>query len=158
MFNGDSAFGWNGNSFSDCSLIARGRGHPPGPAVEARHQPRRHDARRGSGLAMWRKSTYSKESNCAEVAAWRTSSHSMSNGQCAEVAAWRTSTASANNGACAEVGTWRKSSHSADTGQCAEVGQDGTVVLVRDTEDPDGTILVFGPPAWTAFLAGLRPA
>jgi hypothetical protein len=52
---------------------------------------------------------------------------------------------------------WRKSSHSAAT-ECAEVGQDGAVVGVRDSKDPDGTVLVFGPAAWTAFLAGLRSA
>jgi hypothetical protein len=34
---------------------------------------------------------------------WRKSSHSGAS-DCAEVAAWRKSTASANNGACAEVG------------------------------------------------------
>jgi hypothetical protein len=82
----------------------------------------------------------------------------MSNGQCAEVAAWRTSTASANNGACAEVAAWRKSSHSADTGQCAEVGQGGTVVAVRDSRDPDGPWLAFSGDEWTVFLDRLRSA
>ena len=52
---------------------------------------------------------------------------------------------------------WRKSSHSAG-GNCAEVGQDGAVVGVRDSKDPDGAVLVFGPVAWVAFLAGLRSA
>lgn len=69
---------------------------------------------------------------------WRKSSHSFSNGNCAEVAAWRKSSASAS-------------------GNCAEVGQDGTVVLVRDTADRGGPVLVFGPVAWVAFLEGLRP-
>ena len=71
---------------------------------------------------------------------WRKSSHSFSNGNCAEVAAWRTS------------------SHSAGNGECAEVGQDGAVVGVRDSQDRDGPVLVFGPVAWVAFLAGLRSA
>ena len=71
---------------------------------------------------------------------WRKSSYSYSNGNCAEVAAWRKSTASANNGACAEV------------------GQDGVVVGVRDSQDPGGTVLVFGPVAWVAFLEGLKSA
>jgi Domain of unknown function (DUF397) len=53
---------------------------------------------------------------------------------------------------------WRKSSHSGANGNCAEVGQDDTEIGVRDSEDPDGTVLVFGPVAWTAFLAGLRSA
>jgi hypothetical protein len=73
------------------------------------------------------------------VNGWRKSSYSYSNGQCAEVAAWRKSSASrASN--------------------CAEVGQDGAVVLVRDTQDRGGPVLVFGPVAWVAFLEGLRSA
>ena len=87
---------------------------------------------------------------------WRKSSYSFSQGNCAEVAAWRKSTASAGEGECMEVAAWRKSSHSTHNGACAEVGQDGTVVGVRDSKDPDGAVLVFGPAAWTAFLAGLR--
>ena len=87
---------------------------------------------------------------------WRKSSHSAYNGACAEVAAWRTSTASMSNGHCAEVAAWRKSSASAGQGECAEVGQDGTVVGVRDSQDPGGPVLVFGPVAWVAFLEGLR--
>jgi hypothetical protein len=73
------------------------------------------------------------------VNGWRKSSHSFSNGNCAEVAAWRTS------------------SHSNGT-NCAEVGQGGAVVGVRDSQDPGGPVLVFGPVAWVAFLEGLRSA
>jgi hypothetical protein len=40
--------------------------------------------------------------------------------------------------------------------ECVEVGKDDEVVGVRDSQDPDGTILVFGPASWAAFLAGLR--
>jgi hypothetical protein len=54
------------------------------------------------------------------------------------------------------VNGWRKSSHSFSNGNCAEVGQDGAVVGVRDSKDPDGPVLVFGPVAWVAFLEGLR--
>ena len=90
---------------------------------------------------------------------WRKSSHSFSCGNCAEVAAWRKSSHSSHNGACVEAaGNWRKSSHSNFSGNCAEVGQDGTVVGVRDSQDRDGPVLVFGPVAWVAFLAGLRSA
>ena len=71
---------------------------------------------------------------------------------------WRASSASMGNGACAEVAAWRKSSHSAGAGECAEVGQDGAVVGVRDSQDPGGPVLVFGPVAWVAFLEGLRSA
>jgi len=31
-------------------------------------------------------------------------------------------------------------------------------VGVRDSQDPDGPVLVFGPVAWVAFLEGLRSA
>jgi hypothetical protein len=72
-------------------------------------------------------------------------------------AAWRKSSHSAAFGDCVVVGAWRKSSHSA-SGECAEVGQDGMLVLVRDTEDRSGPMLVFGPVAWVAFLEGLRGA
>ena len=51
---------------------------------------------------------------------------------------------------------WRKSSHSMSNGDCAEVGQDGTVVLMRDSQDPDGPVLAFSGVAWGAFLARLR--
>lgn len=57
-----------------------------------------------------------------------------------------------------EVGAWRKSSASTSNGECAEVGQDGAGVLMRDSKDPDGPVLVFGPVAWVAFLEGLRSA
>ena len=54
-----------------------------------------------------------------------------------------------------EVGAWRKSSRSGAT-NCAEVGQDGAVVGVRDSQDPDGPVLVFGAGAWAEFLVRLR--
>jgi len=92
------------------------------------------------------------------VNGWRKSSHSFSNGNCAEVAAWRTSSHSGYNGNCTEVTAWRKSTASIGNGDCAEVGQDGAVVGVRDSQDPDGPVLVFGPVAWVAFLEGLRSA
>jgi hypothetical protein len=70
---------------------------------------------------------------------------------------WRKSSHSFANGNCAEVAAWRKSSRCSG-GACAEVGQDGAVVGVRDSQDPDGAVLVFGPIAWVAFLAGLKSA
>jgi hypothetical protein len=51
---------------------------------------------------------------------------------------------------------WRKSSHSANNGACAEVGQGGAVVGVRDSQDPDGPVLVFGPVAWARFTADVK--
>jgi hypothetical protein len=69
---------------------------------------------------------------------------------------WRKSTHSFANGNCAEVTAWRKSSHSIANGDCAEVGQDGTVVGVRDSQDPTGPVLAFSTVAWTDFLHGVR--
>ena len=87
---------------------------------------------------------------------WRKSSHSGT-GNCAEVAAWRKSTASMSNGDCAEVGAWRKSSRCQNSG-CAEVLQHGAVVGVRDSQDPDGPVLTFPGETWTAFLMMVRSA
>ena len=71
---------------------------------------------------------------------------------------WRKSSHSFANGNCAEVAAWRKSSHSSHNGQCAEGRQDGAVIGVRDSKDPDGPVLSFSGVAWVAFLAGLRSA
>ncbi|MBH5336029.1 DUF397 domain-containing protein [Streptomyces pactum] len=50
-----------------------------------------------------------------------------------------------------------KSSYSSSTNECVEVATNvpGTVAI-RDSKDPDGPILRFGPEAWSAFRAGVR--
>lgn len=52
---------------------------------------------------------------------------------------------------------WRKSTRSTGQGNCVEVADNvvGTV-LVRDSKDPAGPVLTFGPGAWSAFLATTR--
>jgi hypothetical protein len=53
---------------------------------------------------------------------------------------------------------WRKSSYSSGNGgNCVEVARNppGTVA-VRDSKDPDGPTLTFGPAAWAAFTAAIR--
>ncbi|HET9968762.1 MAG TPA: DUF397 domain-containing protein [Streptosporangiaceae bacterium] len=67
---------------------------------------------------------------------WRTPSRSAG-ADCVEAASWRTSTASHANGNCVEAGC-------------------GTMVLVRDTQDRGGALLVLPPAAWTAFTARLK--
>lgn len=56
---------------------------------------------------------------------------------------------------------WRKSSRSnGQGGACVEVADNlSGVVAVRDSKDPDGPVLAFGPSAWRAFVAqvGGRP-
>jgi hypothetical protein len=65
---------------------------------------------------------------------------------------WRKSTRSGMNG-CVEV-AFRRSS-GCNNATCVEVAIDQTVVLVRDSKDPDGPRLSFSREEWRAFLAGV---
>jgi len=69
---------------------------------------------------------------------------------------WRKSSRSGNNG-CVEVAAgWRKSSRSGDNG-CVEVAGDlAGLVGVRDSKDPAGPALRFGPAGWRAFVSAVR--
>lgn len=52
---------------------------------------------------------------------------------------------------------WRKSTSSANGSTCVEVaGNLPGVVLIRDSKDPEGPVLVFSPDEWQAFTAGVR--
>lgn len=82
---------------------------------------------------------------------------------------WRTSSYTNNGGECVEVGRWTRSSYSNNGGDCVEAtladrgndlfphlaGRDDLVV-VRDSKDPDGPVLGFAGPEWTAFLASIK--
>ncbi|MEV3960897.1 DUF397 domain-containing protein [Nocardia sp. NPDC050193] len=48
--------------------------------------------------------------------------------------------------------TWYKSSYSQADGDCVEVAHIADAVGVRDSKDPGGPALVFGPGEWEAFL------
>jgi Domain of unknown function (DUF397) len=50
---------------------------------------------------------------------------------------------------------WRKSRHS-ETNACVEVAVIGDVVAVRDSKDPSGSVLVFRPHEWSAFVGGVK--
>jgi hypothetical protein len=78
-----------------------------------------------------------------------------------ELAWFKSSYSGAEGGECLEVALeWHKSSHSgSEGGQCLEVALEwhkstcpGTV-HVRDSKDPQGPTLAFGPAAWSAFTA-----
>jgi Domain of unknown function (DUF397) len=52
---------------------------------------------------------------------------------------------------------WRKASYSSGNGgNCIEVATAGHAVAVRDSKDPDGPRLAFGPQAWQAFTAMVK--
>ncbi|MEU6584064.1 DUF397 domain-containing protein [Nocardia sp. NPDC046763] len=51
---------------------------------------------------------------------------------------------------------WFKSSFSGSQGDCVEVAHlDGGMVGVRDSKNPTGPALVFGPGEWDAFTSGV---
>ncbi|MDW5329721.1 DUF397 domain-containing protein [Plantactinospora sp. KLBMP9567] len=52
---------------------------------------------------------------------------------------------------------WRKSTRSNSTGgDCVEVADNlAGVVAVRDSKDPSGPVLSFGPDAWRIFVSDL---
>ena len=52
---------------------------------------------------------------------------------------------------------WRKSSYSGQNGDCIEAGDyAGTMILIRDSKDPDGPVLAVPPPAWRLFTEALK--
>ncbi|MFE2725665.1 DUF397 domain-containing protein [Kitasatospora sp. NPDC059327] len=52
---------------------------------------------------------------------------------------------------------WFKSSYSSNGGQCVEVSSSmpGTVP-VRDSKDPEGSVLAFPAEAWQSFVRAVR--
>ena len=53
--------------------------------------------------------------------------------------------------------TWRKSSYSGNNGgQCVEAGNAARLIAVRDSKDPDGSVLVFAADTWAAFAERVK--
>jgi Domain of unknown function (DUF397) len=53
--------------------------------------------------------------------------------------------------------TWRTSSYSGNNGgQCVEVGKAARLIAVRDSKDPDGSVLAFAPGTWAAFAEQVK--
>jgi len=50
---------------------------------------------------------------------------------------------------------WQRSTR-CSAGACVEVAAGADAVLVRDSKDPDGTVLAFTRLNWDAFLADAR--
>ncbi len=50
---------------------------------------------------------------------------------------------------------WHTSTHSGGNG-CVEVAHPGDTVRVRDSKDPAGPILTFGPDQWQAFIDAVK--
>jgi hypothetical protein len=51
---------------------------------------------------------------------------------------------------------WRKSSYSGSQTNCVEVADLDHVIAVRDSKDPAGPALTFGPAAWASFVATMK--
>lgn len=51
---------------------------------------------------------------------------------------------------------WNKSSYSGNTGNCVEVAATQSVVGIRDSKDPDGTVLRVSREAWHEFMQALK--
>jgi hypothetical protein len=53
--------------------------------------------------------------------------------------------------------TWRKSSYSGNNGgNCVEVGTAAHLIAVRDSKDPDGSVLAFATDTWAAFAERVK--
>jgi hypothetical protein len=67
---------------------------------------------------------------------------------------WRKATASANSSDCVEV-AWRKASASLSNCTCVEAGMcacDEPRAWVRNSHQPNGTVLAFDPADWVALV------
>jgi hypothetical protein len=51
---------------------------------------------------------------------------------------------------------WRKSSFSTNNGECAEAGSSESVVVVRDTMNRRGGMLMIPAGAWQTFVDSLK--
>lgn len=59
---------------------------------------------------------------------------------------------------CLINATWQKSSRSqGTTDNCVEVARNlPGIVVVRDSKDTDGPVLIFSPDDWRAFVGGVK--
>lgn len=73
---------------------------------------------------------------------------------------WTTSSYSTGNGACVQKGKWTKSSYSADSADSADSVETSERlchgVPIRDSKDPDGSVLLFSHESWAEFLQAIK--
>jgi hypothetical protein len=56
-----------------------------------------------------------------------------------------------------QFGPWKKSTRSGGADNCVEVATTtDRHIGVRDSKNPGGGILVFGPDSWSQFVEGVR--
>ncbi len=52
---------------------------------------------------------------------------------------------------------WRKSRYSNGQAECVEVARNlPGIIAIRDSKDPDGTVLTFGSEQWRAYAAKVK--
>jgi hypothetical protein len=51
---------------------------------------------------------------------------------------------------------WRRSRHCGESTACVEVREIGDAIAVRDSKDPNGSVLMFDRHEWDAFVRGVR--
>jgi hypothetical protein len=52
---------------------------------------------------------------------------------------------------------WRKSSYSLGNGECIEIAStDASVVMIRDSKNPDGATILCAPAEWRSFLSAVK--
>lgn len=52
--------------------------------------------------------------------------------------------------------SWQKSNRSNNNGACVEARIVSDEIQVRDSKDPDGTVLTFTTKEWDAFVGGAK--
>jgi hypothetical protein len=51
---------------------------------------------------------------------------------------------------------WRKASRSVNNGACVEIASAHATVMVRDSVDPSGPVVIYPAGTWQAFLASAK--
>jgi hypothetical protein len=51
---------------------------------------------------------------------------------------------------------WRKAQRSMNNGACVELARTGGLIVIRDSKDPAGPVLMYTPAEFHAFLDGAK--